>query len=113
VPAVARWFRVIAVVEAVSWTALLVAMVLKWLVHAPHEGYVPVVGPIHGVGFVVYVLSTLLAAWRLRWTASAALVGVLAGVPPFGTIVFERWAQRTGRLHAPSAAARTPEPARG
>ena len=113
-PAVARWFRVIAVVEAVSWTALLVAMVLKWLVHAPHEGGVPVVGMVHGIGFVVYVLSTLLAAWRLRWSWRTALVGVLAGVPPFGTVVFERWAQRTGRLHAAGTArARTPEPARG
>jgi hypothetical protein len=26
------------------------------------------------------------------------VVAILAGLPPFGTVVFERWATRTGRL---------------
>jgi integral membrane protein len=97
-PPVARWFRVVAVVEAVSWTALLVAMFLKYVVDAPHEGGVPVVGGVHGAGFTLYVLTTLVTARRLRWTLRTTFLGLLASVPPFGSIVFERWAERTGRL---------------
>ncbi|NAZ74173.1 DUF3817 domain-containing protein [Kineococcus sp. T13] len=106
-PAAARWFRVIALVEAVSWTALLVAMFLKWVlqVETPHEGGVPVVGPVHGVGFVVYLLSTVWAARVLRWRWWVALVGLAAGFPPFGTVVFERWVQRRGWLTPPAARA--------
>lgn len=97
-PSVARWFRVVAVVEAVSWTALLVAMFLKYAVHAPHEGGVPVVGGVHGAGFTLYVLTTLVTARRVRWDLRTTLLGLVASVPPFGSIVFERWAERTGRL---------------
>ncbi|MEZ0164822.1 DUF3817 domain-containing protein [Kineococcus sp. LSe6-4] len=111
----ARWFRVIATFEAISWTALLIAMFLKWVVQAPHEGGVPVVGMVHGIGFVVYLLSTVWAARTMRWTFKTLVVGLAAGVPPFGTIVFERWLLRQGlltrrsRRSAPAAAA----PSRG
>jgi len=97
-PPVARWFRVVAVAEAVSWTALLVAMFLKHVVHAAHEGGVPVVGGIHGAGFTLYVLTTLVTARRVRWDPRTTVLGLVASVPPFGSIVFERWAERTGRL---------------
>ncbi|WP_432563774.1 DUF3817 domain-containing protein [Kineococcus sp. SYSU DK003] len=106
-PLAARWFRVIATFEAISWTALLIAMFLKWVVHAPHEGGVPVVGMVHGIGFVVYLLSTVWAGIALRWNPSTILVGLAAGVPPFGTIVFERWLLRRGKLTPRSAGEQT------
>ncbi|NAZ81327.1 DUF3817 domain-containing protein [Kineococcus sp. R8] len=96
--AVARWFRAVAVVEAVSWTALLVAMVLKYVVEAPHEGGVPVVGAVHGAAFSIYVLSALVAARRFRWSLGTTFLALVASVPPLGSIVFERWVTRTGRL---------------
>lgn len=105
-PLAARWFRVIATFEAISWTALLVAMFLKWVVHAPHEGGVPVVGMVHGTGFVVYLVSTLWAARTLRWSLGTTALGLVAGVPPFGTVVFERRLARRGQLTTGSA--RTP-----
>ncbi|WP_432488636.1 DUF3817 domain-containing protein [Kineococcus sp. SYSU DK018] len=106
-PVAARWFRVIAFVEAVSWTALLIAMFLKRVVDAPHEGGVPVVGMVHGVGFVVYLASTVWAGLVLKWRWWVVLIGLAAGVPPFGTVVFERWVQRTGRLGVPARSRRT------
>lgn len=107
-PSAARWFRVVAVVEAVSWTALLVAMFLKYAVHAPHEGGVPVVGGVHGAGFTLYVLTTLITARRFRWDLRTTFLGLVASVPPFGSIVFERWAERTGRLGlSPTRSGRT------
>ncbi|WP_432491189.1 DUF3817 domain-containing protein [Kineococcus gypseus] len=107
-PAAARWFRVIAFVEAASWTLLLVAMFLKYVldVETPHEGGVPIAGPIHGAAFVVYLLSALWAAWRLKWRPGTVLLALAASVPPLFTVVFERWAARTGRLAGPAAAPR-------
>lgn len=102
-PLAARWFRVIATFEAISWTALLVAMFLKRIVHAPHEGGVPVVGMIHGVGFVVYLLSTVWAARRSGWSLRVTLVGLAASIPPLCTLVFERWLVRHGLLTTGSA----------
>lgn len=91
-------FRLAAVIEALSWAALLVAMFLKWVVGAANEGGVPVVGPIHGGFFVLYVVVALLAVRPLRWDARTTAWALVASIPPFGSIVFERWAVRTGRL---------------
>ncbi|MEU2350423.1 DUF3817 domain-containing protein [Modestobacter sp. NPDC049651] len=94
---VARLFRVVAVAEAVSWLLLLGGMFVKWVLRTSEVG-VQVFGPVHGGVFVAYVLVTFLA-WRvLRWTPATAFVALVASVPPFCTVWFERWAGRTGRL---------------
>ena len=110
----AALFRTVAVAEAVSWAVLLVAMLLKWVlvVETPHEGGVPVAGPIHGGLFVAYLAVTALTAWRFRWSPRTTVLALAAAVPPFGTIVFERWATRRGELAASGADA-VGAPARG
>lgn len=90
-------FRAVAIAEAVTWAGLLVGMVVKYLVIENEVG-VKVFGPVHGAVFVAYVLVTLLVARPLRWTPGVTLLALVASVPPFGSIVFERWARRTGRL---------------
>jgi hypothetical protein len=42
---------------------------------------------------------TLFAAKRLRWGSKTLVLALLASVPPGFTLVFEAWAERTGRLH--------------
>ena len=91
-------FRLVAVAEAVSWAGLLLGMFLKYVVQTGAQGGVPVFGPIHGAVFTVYVVLTLLSVRPLRWDARTTLLALVASVPPFGSIVFERWAVRTGRL---------------
>ena len=94
---VARVFRAVAVAEAVSWVLLLAGMFVKWVLRTSELG-VQLAGPVHGAVFVGYVLVSLLA-WRvLRWTPRTALLALVASVPPLCTVVFERWARRTGRL---------------
>jgi integral membrane protein len=94
---VAQAFRVVAVAEAVSWALLLAGMFVKWVLRTSEVG-VQVAGPVHGAVFVAYVAVTLLT-WRvLRWPFGTALLALAASVPPFTTVWFERWAQRTGRL---------------
>lgn len=84
-----RVFAVLALAEAISWGALLIAMFFKWVTHTTERG-VQIVGPIHGTFFVLYCLSVLWC-WRdRRWPVSEAVIGVLCSVPPFMTVWFER-----------------------
>ncbi|MCP2259876.1 integral membrane protein [Streptoalloteichus tenebrarius] len=94
-------FRAIAVAEALSWCALLVGMLFKYVVASNPIG-VKIFGPVHGVLFVIYVIVTLLVRDPLRWDGKATVWALVASVPPFGTVVFERWASRTGRLTDPT-----------
>jgi integral membrane protein len=94
---VATAFRVVAVAEALSWLGLLGGMYVKWVLGTSEVG-VQVFGPIHGAVFVVYCLLALLCARVLRWSPVTLLLALAASVPPFATVWFERWAQRTGRL---------------
>jgi integral membrane protein len=94
---VARAFRAVAVAEAVSWVLLLAGMFVKWVLKTTEVG-VQLAGPVHGVVFLGYVATTLLA-WRvLRWSPRTLLLALLASLPPLCTVWFERWAQRTGQL---------------
>ena len=93
----ATLFRVVAVAEALSWVGLLIGMYVKYVPETTELG-VKIFGPIHGGIFVAYVLVALLAARAFRWSAGTTLLALVASVPPLATVVFERWASRTGRL---------------
>ncbi|MCV2490171.1 DUF3817 domain-containing protein [Geodermatophilus sp. YIM 151500] len=94
---VATAFRAVAVAEALSWVGLLAGMYVKY-VPATTEAGVQLFGPVHGAVFLVYLLVTVVAARVLRWSAGTTLLALLASVPPLVTVLFERWASRTGRL---------------
>ncbi|RCV58168.1 DUF3817 domain-containing protein [Marinitenerispora sediminis] len=95
-------FRVIAAIEAVTWVGLLAGMVVKYLVIHNEIG-VKVFGPLHGAAFMGYV-AVAVAAWVvLRWSPLTGILALVASVPPLGTVVFERWATRTGRVDRTAA----------
>ncbi len=94
-------FRSIAFIEALTWVGLLIGMLFKYAINGEVMG-VRIFGPLHGVAFVAYVPITLLCALRYRWGIGSTALGVLAAFPPLGTLFFERWIVRTGRLTAPS-----------
>ncbi|MCC6944045.1 MAG: DUF3817 domain-containing protein [Thermomicrobiales bacterium] len=100
----ARLFAIVAYLEAITWTGLLIGMFLKYVTDTTERG-VELFGPIHGMAFIAYVLITVMAAMRLRWQWWVTLVALLAAVPPFGTIVAERWLARRGDLDAPQTTA--------
>jgi len=90
-------FRLAAFAEAITWALLLLGMFFKYVVVKNPIG-VQIFGPIHGAVFVLYVLATLLVIRPLRWGWIVSLSALAASVPPFFTVLFEQWAQRTGRL---------------
>lgn len=88
-----RLFRAAALLEAVSWAALLIGMFFKYVV-VKNEIGVKIAGPIHGAFFILYVLSVLLVREQLRWNTKVTLLALAASVPPFATAFFERWVLR-------------------
>jgi integral membrane protein len=102
-------FRRVAIAEAVTWALLLTGMVLKYGTGTT-ELLVSVGGMLHGVVFIAYLLSTLLVAVDQRWSRGRLLLGLLAAVPPFLTVPFDRYAERRGLL-GDAWRLRTAEPA--
>lgn len=95
-----RWFRIVAVAEALTWLGLLVGMAVKYVGNGSERG-VELFGPVHGVVVLAYLAVLAWCAHRLRWDSRATMLGVLASVPPGGTLFFEAWAERTLRLASP------------
>lgn len=100
-------FRIVAFGEAVSWLLLLSAMFCKWVLDAEpfglKEGGVPVAGMIHGAGFfLLYILTCLVCHFVFRWNVKTTIIALLASIPPFASIWFERKAERDGLLTPPA-----------
>jgi integral membrane protein len=90
-------FRLVAVIEAVSYLLLVCASLAHRLGNA--DNFVPRIGPVHGVIFLVYLSLALVLSRALRWGTRSTLVVVLAAVVPFGAIFVEQRvgsSQRTG-----------------
>lgn len=104
----AQLFRVVATAEAVSWVGLLTGMYVKYLTDAGDLG-VRIFGPIHGGIFVAYLLVTFLVSRMFAWSRRTTLLGLACSVPPFATLAFEVWAQRTGRLSTTATATGSPD----
>ena len=80
-----RW---VAIAEATSFLALLVATAIKYSADAPLG--VTVLGPIHGALFLAYVALALMV-WKPAGWSTATGAGVLLGaVLPFGGFVVDR-----------------------
>lgn len=84
-----RTMRYIALVEATTFLALLVATYVKYAAGEPIG--VRILGPIHGILFIAYVLMT----FKIRRPAglgTRTTLGVLLGaVVPFGGYLVDRW----------------------
>ena len=107
---VTRLFVVTAIAEACSWAGLLAGMAVKYGPPGNELG-VQIFGPIHGALFAAYGLLTLAVAWVHRWSVPATALALVCAVPPFATLVFERWARRRGMLAGVGSAA-GPAPSR-
>ena len=49
-------------------------------------------------GPLAYVALAIVVWRRQHWSTTVGVVALLASIPPYGSVVFERWATRTGRL---------------
>ncbi len=90
-------FRTFAVAEAFTWAGLLAGMFLKYVTETTELG-VRIFGMVHGVVFIAYCLVTVIVAIDQRWSLPRAVLGLVAAVPPFATLLFEVYADRRGLL---------------
>ena len=104
VSTVAKRVRLFGLLEAVSWVLLLTGSVLKRLPD-PITWPVMVFGLLHGLVFVLFAVSVLLAWRAFEWPVKTLVLGLVSAVVPFTSAWFERWAITSGQLGELSAAA--------
>ncbi len=109
---VVGWFRLIALLEAVSWVGLLIGMYFKYLGSSRTEIGVKVFGMAHGLVFIAFVVAGLSAGMAFKWATGTWLVALLASVVPLCSVIFVIWADRTGRMAVPGAVGAIGEPGR-
>lgn len=90
-------FRSVAVAEAFTWALLLAGMYLKY-VAGTTDALVSVGGALHGFVFLAYLVSTSFVWVNQRWSAGTGALGLLAGVVPFATVLFDWQLERRGKL---------------
>jgi integral membrane protein len=88
-------FRLAALSEAVGWTILIIGIAVQKYSLPLHQYTVPIAGRIHGTIFLVYFAVLIATYSSLRWPRKKFVLAVLAGIPPYGTFVFEQWAAAT------------------
>ena len=81
-------FRYVAIAEATSWLILLTATILKYGADGPDLA--PILGPIHGLLFVAYVVMALSLRQPAGWNTNTTLGVLVAAVLPFGGFVVDR-----------------------
>ena len=79
-------FRLVSILEGVSFIVLLVGSVLK---RTSDLDIVPIMGPVHGVLFIAYVLFLIDVRGKLKWDNKTTGLGFLASVLPCGPFVFD------------------------
>lgn len=91
-PSVAKPLRIASLAEAVSLLTLLTATVLKRVFEAGPggEGWVPVIGPIHGIIVLIYAALVLMGREEQRWSGAQTITALLLSVVPGGGFYVER-----------------------
>lgn len=85
-----RNFRLVALAEATSFLALLVATYVKRVGDGSEVG-VTILGPIHGLLFISYVVIALNLRSEQGWTTKQTFWILVGAVVPFGGYVVDWW----------------------
>ena len=94
-----RNFRYVAIIEATTFLALLVASYIKRANDAPIG--VEILGPIHGILFLAYLYMAVSLRTEMRWSARTTALILIGAVVPFGGYAVDRWL-REDRGESPS-----------
>ena len=90
--------RFTGITEGISFLVLLlIAMPMKYYLGLPLA--VKVVGWMHGVLFILYILAVLGAIKAMRWNWFDVLVALAASLIPFGTLLLDKsWKRKEREL---------------
>lgn len=87
-----KWFKQVCLAEAISWFFLFTAMI--WIRY-DREGLLPtiyiiIVGNIHGLFFVLYLLLLLPARKIYNWDDEDSVFALVSAFFPFATIWIDK-----------------------
>ena len=82
-------FRFFAIAEAIGWTLLISAIVYRSLGLPQAPSVISFAGHIHGIFYIFYFLIVFLVARSMEWRLGKVGLAVAAGVPPYGSLIFE------------------------
>lgn len=80
-------FRLVAILEGVSYILLLIATPIKYILH--NEQYVKALGMPHGILFILYVLLAILIQKQMKWNNTNLIIIIIASIIPFGTFYID------------------------
>ena len=85
--------RIVAFIEGCSYLLLGFTMILKYKFALPQPNYV--VGLVHGILFVLYIVLLLQVSLIHRWNIFKMFMAFLASLVPFGTFYADKVLFRT------------------
>ena len=88
--------RIIALTEATSFLALLVATYVKRMGSGDEVG-VQILGPIHGLLFLAYIAIAFRMREEMAWSGRTTFWVLVGAVVPFGGYVVDWWLVREAR----------------
>jgi integral membrane protein len=104
-----RLYRVLAIAETVTWTLLIIGMLLKYVVQVG-DWPVTVAGMTHGIVFVSYAFTAGLVGVNQRWSPLQIAGAVATAIVPYATIPFDRRLERRGMLEGGWRREKTDDP---
>ncbi len=80
-------FRVVAILEGISYLLLAVTMYFKYVLDngLPNK----IVGMIHGVLFILYVIMAFDLRKKQQWSFNTFMIILIASLIPFGTFYID------------------------
>lgn len=82
-------FRLVGIAEGFSYLLLLfIGMPAKYLLHTP--SIIKVMGWMHGVLFILYVIALINVAIANKWSILKTLLAFVVSLIPFATFVFDK-----------------------
>lgn len=85
-------FKYVALAEATTFLLLLVSSVLKRT--ADFDAGVTILGPIHGILFIAYVVMVFSLRDPMRWSDKVTFWILVGAILPFGGYVVDWWLNR-------------------
>ena len=82
-------YRFFAIAETIGWTMLIGSIIYRHLGLPEAASVVSFAGHLHGMIFLCYFIIVFLVSRSMQWGIGKMTAAVIAGMPPFGSLVFQ------------------------
>ena len=90
-------YAAMATAEMVTWTGLIIAMIARYGFGYEGELFF-VAGLSHGIIFIAYCITAVVVGMNQRWGFGTIAVALVAAIPPYATLPFDRWLVARNKL---------------